>query len=74
MKIKKEDIEEIVEEVVKGFVEMMINIQESTGSQIPKIDATLECEGVKYRVRFDVGDSNEKDSSKNSRDDGELVQ
>ena len=74
MKIKKEDIEEVVEEVVKGFVEMIINIQESTGSQIPKIDATLECEGVKYRVRFDVGDSNEKDSSKNSRDDGELVQ
>lgn len=74
MKIKKEDIEEVVEEIVKGFVEMMINIQESTGSQIPKIDATLECEGVKYRVRFDVGDSNEKDSSKNSRDDGELVQ
>ena len=74
MKIKKEDIEEIVEEVVKGFVEMMINIQESTGSQIPKIDATLECEGVKYRVRFDVGDSNEKDSSENSREDGELVQ
>ena len=74
MKIKKEDVEEIVEEIIKGFVEMIINVEESTGSQIPKIDATLECEGVKYRVRFDVGGSNEKDSSENSREDGELVQ